>query len=77
MIENSRLLSTTVDKGVGTITIVRAFQTVDVQPNSVVPVVSPMRIRTEIWGVVDGRLDLVSSVEEIAYNTSNLFIQDA
>ncbi len=77
MIENSRLISTTVDKGAGTITIVRAYQTVDHQPGSMVPVVSPMRVKTEVWGVVDGRLDLLSSTGEVAYNTSNLFIQDA
>ena len=60
--ENCRLVSVDVNKGAGTITIVKSFQNIDYN-NSTYPKVSPLIIRTEVWGVVDGRLDMISSLE--------------
>ena len=59
--ENSRIVSVDVNLGAGTITIERIHQNVDYgDASNPIPKVSPMIRRVEIYGVVDGRLDMMS-----------------
>ena len=65
------LKSAEVDKGLGTITIVKTFQKIVYAHGSLYPTISPVITRTEIWGVVDGRLDLISMTEDRSVFTTS------